>query len=145
MTGETGPWRTTGSVASRLASPAANFLVSTYSGYWIRTSLNHHHLSHQAVRIARREFTLFLVFHSGPGEPLELGCSMAKSPVKVVIVDDHALLDVDLPKLDGLELVKRLLEKMPAVRLITMTGRMDPYTIWRVSQSGVHGLSLIHI
>jgi len=104
---------------------------------------------------------------------------MAKSPVKVVIVDDHALLaeslgawiarqpdlllagraedgeagwdlcvavqpdlalvDVDLPKLDGLELVKRLLEKMPAVRLITMTGRMDPYTIWRVSQSGVHG------
>jgi DNA-binding NarL/FixJ family response regulator len=104
---------------------------------------------------------------------------MAKPPVRIVIVDDHALLaeslgawiarqpdlmlagraedgeagwdlclslqpdlalvDVDLPKLDGLELVKRLLEKMPALRLITMTGRMDPYTIWRVSQSGVHG------
>ncbi|HEV2691287.1 MAG TPA: response regulator transcription factor [Verrucomicrobiae bacterium] len=52
---------------------------------------------------------------------------------------DIALVDVDLPKLDGLELVKRLLEKMPALRLITMTGRMDPYTIWRVAQSGVHG------
>jgi len=52
---------------------------------------------------------------------------------------DLALVDVDLPKLDGLELVKRLLVKMPALRLITMTGRVDPYTIWRVSQSGVHG------
>jgi two-component system response regulator NreC len=52
---------------------------------------------------------------------------------------DLALVDVDLPKLDGLELVKRLRAKMPAMRLLTMTGRMDPYTIWRASQSGVHG------
>jgi DNA-binding NarL/FixJ family response regulator len=52
---------------------------------------------------------------------------------------DLALVDVDLPKLDGLELVKRLRVKMPALRLLTMTGRMDPYTIWRASQSGVHG------
>ena len=52
---------------------------------------------------------------------------------------DLALVDVDLPKLDGLELVKRLRVKMPALRLLTMTGRMDPHTIWRASQSGVHG------
>ena len=52
---------------------------------------------------------------------------------------DLALVDVDMPKLDGLELVKRLVEEMPSLRLLTMTGRMDPYTIWRVSQSGVHG------
>jgi DNA-binding NarL/FixJ family response regulator len=52
---------------------------------------------------------------------------------------DLALVDVDLPKLDGLELVKRLRLKMPALRLLTMTGRMDPHTIWRASQSGVHG------
>jgi len=52
---------------------------------------------------------------------------------------DLALVDIDLPKLDGLELVKRLLVKMPAIRLLTMSGRMDPYTIWRVAQSGVHG------
>jgi DNA-binding NarL/FixJ family response regulator len=104
---------------------------------------------------------------------------MAAAPIRIVIVDDHALLaeslgawivrhpdlalvgraedgeagwnlclalqpdlalvDVELPKLDGLELVKRLLVKMPAMRLLTMTGRMDPYTIWRASQSGVHG------
>jgi two-component system secretion response regulator SsrB len=104
---------------------------------------------------------------------------MAQAPIRIVIVDDHALLaellgawivwhpdlalagraedgeagwdlclalqpdlalvDIDLPKLDGLELVKRLRVKMPALRLLAMTGRMDPYTIWRVSQSGVHG------
>jgi two-component system NarL family response regulator len=52
---------------------------------------------------------------------------------------DVALVDIDMPKLDGLELVKRLVEELPALRLLTMTGRMDPYTIWRVSQSGVHG------
>jgi DNA-binding NarL/FixJ family response regulator len=52
---------------------------------------------------------------------------------------DVALVDVDLPNLDGFEVVKRLQEGQPAIRLITMTGRMDPYTIWRVSQSGVHG------
>jgi DNA-binding NarL/FixJ family response regulator len=105
--------------------------------------------------------------------------SMPTTPIRIVIVDDHALLaellgtwiarysdlalagragdgeagwklcqelrpdlalvDVDMPKLDGLGLVNRLIEKMPAMRLITMTGRMDPFTIWRVSQSGVHG------
>ncbi|HTB84188.1 MAG TPA: response regulator transcription factor [Candidatus Sulfotelmatobacter sp.] len=104
---------------------------------------------------------------------------MSKLPIRIVIVDDHALLaellgtwivrypdlalagragdgeagwnlcqelrpdlalvDVDMPKLDGLALVNRLMEQMPAMRLITMTGRMDPFTIWRVSQSGVHG------
>lgn len=104
---------------------------------------------------------------------------MPQTPIRIVIVDDHALLaeslgawivrepglvlvgraedgeagwnlclelkpdlalvDVDLPKLDGLELVKRLRVKMPALRLLTITGRMDPYTIWRASQSGVHG------
>lgn len=104
---------------------------------------------------------------------------MEKNRIRVVIIDDHALLaeslgawlakhpdlefagragnseagwdlcqavrpnlalvDVDMPKVDGLELVKRLVEGMPTLRLLTMTGRMDPYTIWRVSQSGVHG------
>lgn len=104
---------------------------------------------------------------------------MDKNRIKVVIIDDHAMLaeslgawlakhpdlefvgradngeagwnlcqsakpdlavvDVDMPKVDGLELVKRLVDAMPALRLLTMTGRMDPYTIWRVSQSGVHG------
>ena len=52
---------------------------------------------------------------------------------------DLALIDIHLPKLDGLELIGRLLEKEPGIRLIAMSGLMDPYTIWRISQSGVHG------
>jgi DNA-binding NarL/FixJ family response regulator len=104
---------------------------------------------------------------------------MAQAPIRIVIVDDHALLaetlgawivrhpdlalvgraedgeagwnlclalkpdlavvDVDLPKLDGLDLSRRLLVEMPSLRLLTMTGRMDPYTVWRAAQSGVHG------
>lgn len=104
---------------------------------------------------------------------------MAPKPIRIVIVDDHALLadslaawisrqsdltlvgsaedgeaglelclnttpdlallDIELPKLDGLELVTQLLVKMPNIRLLAMSGRMDPYTIWRVSRCGVHG------
>jgi len=104
---------------------------------------------------------------------------MAQAPIRIVIVDDHALLaeslgawiirqpdlvlagraedgetgynlclalkpdlallDIDLPKVDGLELIRRFVVEMPAMRLLTMSGRMDPYTIWRVSQSGGHG------
>jgi DNA-binding NarL/FixJ family response regulator len=52
---------------------------------------------------------------------------------------DLALVDIELPKLDGLELVKRLRAQLPDLRLLTMSGRMDPYTIWRVFQSGAHG------
>jgi len=52
---------------------------------------------------------------------------------------DLAVVDIDLPKLDGLELVRRLRVRMPAMRLLTMSGRTDPYAIWQVSQSGAHG------
>jgi DNA-binding NarL/FixJ family response regulator len=52
---------------------------------------------------------------------------------------DLALLDIEMPKLDGLELVERLRAKSPEIRLLAMSGLMDPYTIWRVIQSGVHG------
>ena len=52
---------------------------------------------------------------------------------------DLALIDIHLPKLDGLTLMGKLLEQIPGIRLIAMSGMMDPYTIWRVSQSGVHG------
>ena len=50
-----------------------------------------------------------------------------------------AVVDIDLPKLDGLELSQRLLTQMPALRILIMTGRMDAYTVWRASQIGVHG------
>ena len=52
---------------------------------------------------------------------------------------DLALIDIQIPKLDGLSLVEKLLKELPDIRLIVMSGLMDPYTIWRVWQSGVHG------
>ena len=52
---------------------------------------------------------------------------------------DLVLVDIELPGLDGLELAKRLLAQLPGIRLLAMSGLMDPYTIWRVCQSGVHG------
>jgi DNA-binding NarL/FixJ family response regulator len=52
---------------------------------------------------------------------------------------DVALVDIDLPKMDGINVVKRLLAEAPAVRILVLTGRMDPYAIWSVSDSGVHG------
>src|ERR1043166_3336674 len=52
---------------------------------------------------------------------------------------DLALLDIELPKIDGLSLVQLLTEKFPKMRVLMMSGLMDPYTIWRVLQSGVHG------
>jgi DNA-binding NarL/FixJ family response regulator len=52
---------------------------------------------------------------------------------------DLALIDIHLPKLDGFSLIHKLLEQIPGIHLIVMSGQMDPYTIWRISQSGVRG------
>lgn len=49
------------------------------------------------------------------------------------------LVDIQLPGLDGLELGRRLLRHLPKTRVVAMSGLIDPYTIWRVRQSGVHG------
>ena len=104
---------------------------------------------------------------------------MSKKPVKILIVEDHAMLaeslavwisrqadfllvgraedgetglklcqdlrpdlilaDVELPKLDGISLVKQLVALLPDLRVLTMSGRTDPYMIWQVAQSGAHG------
>ena len=52
---------------------------------------------------------------------------------------DIALVDIQIPKLDGLKLIQRLATQFPEMRLLAMSGMMDAYTIWRVMQSGVHG------
>jgi len=53
---------------------------------------------------------------------------------------DVALVDVEMPDGDGLDLAKRLLDNLPQTRLIIMTGRVDPHTAWRASNIGVQGL-----
>ncbi len=50
-----------------------------------------------------------------------------------------ALLDIELPEMSGLEVAEALLAELPDTRVLMMSGLMDPYTIWRVWQSGVHG------
>ncbi|HEX5398367.1 MAG TPA: response regulator transcription factor [Verrucomicrobiae bacterium] len=52
---------------------------------------------------------------------------------------DLAIVDIKLPKLDGLTLIQRLMARYPDMRFLTMSGLMDAYTIWRVIQGGVHG------
>ena len=52
---------------------------------------------------------------------------------------DLALVDIELPKLDGLKLIQRLAGEFPQMRLISMSGLMDAYTIWCVMQCGAHG------
>jgi two-component system, NarL family, response regulator NreC len=50
-----------------------------------------------------------------------------------------AIVDIRLPKLNGFDLVQRLADRFPKMRLLAMSGLMDAYTVWRIMQSGVHG------
>lgn len=52
---------------------------------------------------------------------------------------DVAVIDIQLPKLDGLALTGRLAARFPNMRLLVMSGLVDAYTVWRVIQSEVHG------
>jgi DNA-binding NarL/FixJ family response regulator len=52
---------------------------------------------------------------------------------------DLALVDIELPKVDGLKLIQQLAEEFPQMRLLSMSGLMDAYTIWSVMQCGAHG------
>ena len=53
---------------------------------------------------------------------------------------DLALVDVEMPDGNGIDLAKRLLAELPQTRVLIMTGRVDPHTAWRAGQAGVHGL-----
>ena len=52
---------------------------------------------------------------------------------------DLALVDIELPKVDGLKLIQRLAAEYPRMRLLSMSGLTDAYTIWGVLQCGAHG------
>jgi two-component system NarL family response regulator len=56
-----------------------------------------------------------------------------------LVVPDLALVDIELPKLDGLQLIERLGAQYPQMRLLSMSGLMDAYTIWSIIQCGAHG------
>lgn len=49
-----------------------------------------------------------------------------------------AIVGIRLPKLNGLDLIQRLADHFPKMRLLAMSSLRDAYTVWRVIQSGVH-------
>lgn len=55
------------------------------------------------------------------------------------MLPDIVVTDIDLPRWDGLLLAGQLLRQAHPVRILAMSGLTDPYTIWRVRQSGIHG------
>jgi DNA-binding NarL/FixJ family response regulator len=57
-----------------------------------------------------------------------------------VVRPDVALVDVDMPVHGGLVLTARLLEELPDIRVILMTGLVNPHTTWKALEAGVPGL-----
>ncbi len=133
-------------------------------------------------RVTHSDFTLFKVEKVAKSN----GCATLQGvpdrgfmPIRVVIVEDHALLaqslgswisrhsqfelvgeaadgleglklcmdqkpdlalvDIELPRLGGLDLIRKLFPLSPSIRILIMSGRTDPDTIWKVMQSGSHG------
>lgn len=52
---------------------------------------------------------------------------------------EMAVLDIKIPKMDGLELAKTLIQKNPDIKILMLTGIKDPAVISRVRQIGALG------
>lgn len=52
---------------------------------------------------------------------------------------DFVVLDLMLPKLDGLSLARRILEVQPDVRILALSSECDDYTLREVTRSGILG------
>jgi two-component system invasion response regulator UvrY len=52
---------------------------------------------------------------------------------------DFVILDLLLPKLDGLSLARRILEHRPDIRIMALSSECDDYTVREVNRSGIIG------
>ncbi len=52
---------------------------------------------------------------------------------------DFVVLDLMLPKMDGLSLARRMLEQKPDIRILVLSSECDDYTMREVTRSGVFG------
>ncbi|CAA6678432.1 MULTISPECIES: response regulator transcription factor [unclassified Lentimonas] len=52
---------------------------------------------------------------------------------------DFVVLDLMLPKLDGLSLARRMLEVKPDIRILVISSECDDYTLREVTRSGILG------
>lgn len=52
---------------------------------------------------------------------------------------DLVMLDISLPDGDGLELARLIIEELPRVKVLTISGHHDPWTMLQVQRIGIHG------
>jgi DNA-binding NarL/FixJ family response regulator len=52
---------------------------------------------------------------------------------------DIALVDIQLPDMNGLDLSEHLLKELPALKIIIVSCRSNPYCLVRAEEVGVHG------
>jgi DNA-binding NarL/FixJ family response regulator len=52
---------------------------------------------------------------------------------------DLVMLDISLPDGDGLELARIVIEELPRVKVLTISGHHDPWTMLQVQRIGIHG------
>ncbi len=81
--------------------------------------------------VVEREFEFEVVAEAGDGE----------SAWELFQEDefDFVVLDMMLPKMDGLTLARQMLEYHPRVRILALSSECDDYTIREVNRSGILG------
>ena len=52
---------------------------------------------------------------------------------------DLVLLDISLPDANGLDVAEAILRELPQTRILALSGRIDPVTLKRVRDLGIHG------
>ncbi|MBK1858697.1 response regulator transcription factor [Cerasicoccus arenae] len=52
---------------------------------------------------------------------------------------DLLLMDIQIPKPDGITVAETLLEELPSLRVLALSAKLDSVTVFRLLKSGVHG------
>ena len=81
--------------------------------------------------VVRREFEFDDVMEAGDGEAA--WALFQQEPF------DFVVLDLMLPKLDGLSLARRMLKLKPDIRILALSSECDDYTLREVTRSGIIG------
>jgi len=88
-------------------------------------------LAESLTEILNREPDFTVIGHATDGES-GLQLCRASNPHLVLV-------DVALKKINGCALIDLLRGEFPALRVIVISGTVDPYTVWRVSRSEPQG------
>jgi DNA-binding NarL/FixJ family response regulator len=83
------------------------------------------------VMILKLDPNIHLVGESGDGQAAIQICIDAKP--------DIAILDAKLPGLNGVDLLKRLVKELPALRVLVFSGHENPVLVREMIEAGAHG------